>query len=67
LGDQLRAAMASRAIIEQAKGIIMVRSRTDADGAFEILRRASQRQNVKSRDVARQIVDGAQRPPSSTT
>jgi transcriptional regulator with GAF, ATPase, and Fis domain len=64
LAEQLRAALASRAVIEQAKGIIMARSRTDADEAFEILRRASQRQNVKLREVARQIVEGAQTRPS---
>lgn len=64
LADQLRAALASRAVIEQAKGIIMARSRTDAGGAFAILRRSSHRQNVKLREVARQIVDGAQSPPA---
>ena len=58
---ELQAAMTSRAVIEQAKGILMARSRLDADQAFDILRRASQRQNVKLRDIAREIVENVQR------
>ena len=56
LADQLQVAMNSRAQIEQAKGILMARSHCDADRAFDILRRASQRQNVKLRDIAHTIV-----------
>jgi transcriptional regulator with GAF, ATPase, and Fis domain len=56
LVDTLHATMASRAVIEQAKGIVMAGSHCDADHAFDILRRASQRQNVKLRDIAQTIV-----------
>ena len=56
LVDQVQVAMNSRAEIEQAKGILMVRSHCDADRAFDILRRASQRQNVKLRQIAHTIV-----------
>ena len=56
LVDQVQVAMNSRAEIEQAKGILMARSRCDADWAFDILRRASQRQNVKLRQIAHTIV-----------
>jgi GAF domain-containing protein len=57
LGQQLGEAMQSRAIIEQAKGILMARSPDlDADGAFDLLRKASQRENVKLREVAERIV-----------
>jgi GAF domain-containing protein len=56
LVEQLHLAMGSRAEIEQAKGILMARSHCDADRAFDILRRASQRQNVKLRDIAHTIV-----------
>ena len=56
LVEQLHIAIASRSEIEQAKGILMARSHCDADGAFDILRRASQRQNVKLRDIAHTIV-----------
>jgi GAF domain-containing protein len=65
LADRLQAVLASRAVIEQSKGILMVRFHTDAAGAFEILREASQRQNVKLRDVARKIVEDAHRPQPS--
>lgn len=54
--DQLRSAMASRAVIEQAKGILMaVRGLTD-DQAFQALVSQSQRDNVKLRVLARQFV-----------
>jgi GAF domain-containing protein len=59
LVEQFQVAMASRAEIEQAKGILMVRSHCDADRAFDILRRASQRQNVKLRAIAHTIVTNA--------
>jgi transcriptional regulator with GAF, ATPase, and Fis domain len=65
LAGQLQATLASRAVIEQAKGILMARSRVAADEAFDILRRASQRQNVKLREVARQIVENVQEAPSA--
>jgi hypothetical protein len=42
--------------IEQAKGIIMARSGVSSEEAFDILRRASQRTNVKLRDLAADIV-----------
>ena len=58
LGDQLGQAMRSRAVIEQAKGILMARSpQMTADEAFDVLRKASQRENVKVRDIAQRIVD----------
>ena len=58
LGEQLSQAMQSRAVIEQAKGILMARSpQMTADDAFELLRKASQRENIKLRDIAQRIVD----------
>ena len=51
----LRQAMESRDIIGQAKGILMARSQISADDAFDTLRRASQRLNVKLRDLAERI------------
>ena len=58
LTQQLRIALQSRAVIEQAKGMLMA-GRTDLrpDDAFDILRRASQRENVKLRDIAQRIVE----------
>jgi GAF domain-containing protein len=58
LSQQLGEAMRSRAVIEQAKGILMARSpQLSADDAFELLRKASQRENVKLRDIAQRIVE----------
>jgi GAF domain-containing protein len=58
LADDMRAAMASRAVIEQAKGVIMAQNRCGEDEAFEVLRRASMGRNVKLRDLARDLVAG---------
>lgn len=63
MSQQLAEAMRSRAVIEQAKGILMARSPAlSADDAFALLRQASQRENVKLRDIAQRIVD---RSPST--
>ena len=56
LVTQLREAMDSRAVIEQAKGIIMAAERCGPEAAFDILRRASQNQNRKLRSIAAEIV-----------
>ncbi|MDQ6798128.1 MAG: GAF and ANTAR domain-containing protein [Actinomycetota bacterium] len=56
LNDQLRHAVASREIIGEAKGIIMERQTCTRDEAFDVLRRASQRENRKLRDVAEELV-----------
>ena len=60
----MRVAMDSRAVIEQAKGVLMAQRHVDADQAFDILREASQRYNRKLRDIATGIVDSTreQRP-----
>ena len=50
-------ALASREIIGQAQGILMERERITASQAFELLRSASQRLNIKLRDVAQELVD----------
>jgi len=59
----MRLAMESRAVIEQAKGVLMAQRRVDAEQAFEILREASQRYNRKLRDIAHGIVDSTQSAP----
>ena len=50
--EELRAAIVTRDVIGQAKGILMARQHVTADEAFTILRKASQRLNLKLRDVA---------------
>ncbi|WP_461082858.1 ANTAR domain-containing protein [Streptomyces deserti] len=60
--EQLTEAMHTRDLIGQATGILMERLDIDAAGAFESLVRASQRENVKLRELARQIVDAHNTP-----
>ncbi|MFD5946002.1 GAF and ANTAR domain-containing protein [Streptomyces collinus] len=60
--EQLTEAMHTRDLIGQATGILMERQGIDAAAAFESLVRASQRENVKLRDLARRIV-GAHNTP----
>lgn len=55
--EQLTEAMRTRDLIGQATGILMERMDIDAAGAFDSLVKASQRENVKLRDLARRIVD----------
>ena len=55
----MRAAMQSRSVIEQAKGILMARHGCNADEAFKSLSKLSQDQNRKLRDIAQTIVDSA--------
>jgi GAF domain-containing protein len=61
LSDNLTQAMESRAVIEQAKGIIMGVAGVSADEAFERLKGQSQHENVKVREIAAEIVRRAQR------
>lgn len=68
LSQNLATAMQSRAVIEQAKGMLMGAQRCSADEAFQILVRASQRENRKLREIAEEIVSraqhaGSQEPP----
>jgi GAF domain-containing protein len=58
LAQNLDVAMQSRAVIEQAKGILMSQRHCDAAEAFNLLAAASQRYNRKLRDIAQGIVDG---------
>jgi hypothetical protein len=53
----LQEALESRDLIGQAKGILMAREGVDAEGAFGILRRESQRSGRKLRDIAAEVVE----------
>lgn len=53
--EHLLAAIASRDVIGQAKGILMERYRISAEHAFAVLRRDSQRSNTKLRLVAERV------------
>ena len=63
--DGLRAAIRTRALIEQAKGILMVQHRIDADVAFDRLRDVSQRTNTRLVEVAAGIVAQVSPPPTA--
>ncbi|MEV7045342.1 GAF and ANTAR domain-containing protein [Amycolatopsis sp. NPDC051061] len=56
---QLRTALTSRAVIDQAKGILMALHCIPSGEAFEMLVKASQEQNVKLREVAQDFVTAA--------
>ena len=55
--QSLQGAFGRRALIEQAKGILMARHSVDADRAFDMLRDHSQHNGRKVVDVAQAIVD----------
>jgi GAF domain-containing protein len=54
--DHLEAAMQSRAVIEQAKGVLIERYKLTPDHAFRLLTLASMNANQKLRDVADHLV-----------
>ncbi|MGY1603122.1 ANTAR domain-containing protein [Geodermatophilus sp. SYSU D00815] len=58
LAQNLERALTSRAVIDQAKGVVMARLDVDADEAFARLVKVSSRLNVKVRDLAALIVEG---------
>jgi ANTAR domain/GAF domain len=56
LARDMAEAMRSRAVIEQAKGILMADHHVDADQAFDRLVELSNQANMKLRDVAHRLV-----------
>ena len=62
LASQLEEALVTRGVIEQAKGILMAAQRCGPEEAFDLLRRASQRENRKLRDIAADVVQRVQLP-----
>ncbi|ORA25358.1 hypothetical protein BST12_03495 [Mycobacterium angelicum] len=55
--DQFRSALASRAIIGQAKGMLMERFGIDAVAAFYLLKRLSQESNTPVVDISHRLVN----------
>jgi PAS fold/ANTAR domain len=53
----------TRSYIDQAKGMIMVATGCDAEGAFGVLRRYSSHKNVKLNDLARRMVESVVAQP----
>jgi hypothetical protein len=54
---RLQAKLDTMPVIEQAKGVLMAQHRCGPEEAFDLLRRASQRANVKLSVLAAQIVE----------
>jgi response regulator NasT len=70
--NNLQGAFGRRAVIEQAKGILMARHSIDADRAFGMLRNHSQHNGNKLVEVATSVVDShlllvPSAPPPETT
>lgn len=60
LSGQLNEALTSRAVIDQAKGVLMALHGCDPDAAFRQLALLSQKRNVKVRVIAEEIVHQVQ-------
>ena len=60
--EDLKTILARRAVIDQAKGILMERYGIDGDAAFAVLTRISQHTNRKLRDIAGELVATGQLP-----
>ena len=56
LAEDMRRAMETRAVIEQAKGILIAQQHCTPEQAFELLTRLSQRSHRKLRDCAADLV-----------
>jgi len=63
--ENLQIALQSRAVIDQAKGILMERLKLTPDQAFQLLAQASMGANRKVRDVAEQLVLTGELPAPS--
>jgi AmiR/NasT family two-component response regulator len=59
INPQLTTALASRIVIEQAKGRIAERGQLPVDEAFSRLRRHARHNNLRLADVARDTVHGS--------
>jgi len=55
----LRAALVTRPVIDQAKGLLIAKHGCSPERAFQMLAEASQRENRKVRDIAKAMVEGA--------
>lgn len=61
LAQHLTVALEGRATIERAKGVLMGELGLDEDTAFDLLATQSQHENVKLREVARQLLEARRR------
>jgi len=59
---RLRHALASRVVVEQAKGILAERLRTTPERAFELLRQAARHDGVRVHELAREVIVSKETP-----
>jgi GAF domain-containing protein len=64
--DNLQTALESRAVIDQAKGILIERYGLTADEAFRVLSQASMTTNRKVRDIADQLLRTGELPGTAS-
>lgn len=62
MADNLQAALESRAVIDQAKGVLIERYKLTPDQAFQLLAQASMHANRKVRDIAEVLVQTGELP-----
>lgn len=67
VAHQMQEAMASRSVIDMAKGMLIAQHGCTPDEAFTILSHASQRSNRKLRDIAAAMVGGTPDTRSADT
>lgn len=61
LSPQMRQALASRAVVDKARSIVMAARSCTAEEAYQLLVRAAQQSNSTLRDAARHVVQRAKR------
>lgn len=64
--DAVAGALEHRAVIEQAKGALMLSFGIDDEGAFDLLRAYSSRSNTKLSEIAENIASGLSNPSYSS-
>ncbi|SFT70503.1 GAF domain-containing protein [Geodermatophilus amargosae] len=62
MADNLQAALEYRAVIDQAKGVLIERYKITPDQAFQLLAQASMHANRKVRDIADELVHTGELP-----
>lgn len=62
LAEQLQAALDSRIVIEQAKGVIASQRRISTDDAFDVIRQQARSTNTKLHEVCRDVVETSTGP-----
>jgi len=62
----LREALESRVVIEQAKGVLAERLKVDLEEAFSVLRRAARSNRIELRELSARVVSSEATPPELT-